>query len=86
MTFNLPLSSSVSNLFGNWLNEVANKDKSHIRVGVWALLWAIWTARNNFIYRFGQALDPYVVFSTAGGVAIGHEYWVQLFGDGSTRF
>jgi hypothetical protein len=37
-------------------------------------------------YRFGQALDPHVAFSTAGRGAIGHEYWVQLFNNGCTGF
>jgi hypothetical protein len=37
-------------------------------------------------YSFGYPLDPYVVFSPAGGVASGYEYWVQPFGDGSTGY
>jgi hypothetical protein len=51
MTFNLPPPSSVSNLFGNWLNGVPKKDKGHIRVSVCALLWAIWTVCNDFIFN-----------------------------------
>jgi hypothetical protein len=37
-------------------------------------------------YSFGYPLDPYVVFSPAGEAASGHEYWVQLIGDGSTGY
>jgi hypothetical protein len=48
MTFNLPPPSNISNMFRNWLNGIAKKDKGHIRVGVHALLWAIWTIRNDF--------------------------------------
>jgi hypothetical protein len=51
MTFNIPLPSNITNLFGNWLNGVAKKDKDHIRVGVCALLWAIWNVRNNFTFN-----------------------------------
>jgi hypothetical protein len=39
------------NTFGNWLNGVPKKDKEHIRVGVCALFWAIWTVRNDFIFN-----------------------------------
>jgi hypothetical protein len=51
MTFNIPPPANVSNLFGNWLNGVTKKNKGHIRVGVCALLWAIWNVRNNFIFN-----------------------------------
>jgi hypothetical protein len=51
MTFNIPPPSNITNLFGNWLNGVAKKDKEHIRVGVCALLWAIWNVRNDFTFN-----------------------------------
>ena len=51
MTFNMPAPANVTNLFGNWLNGVAKKDKGHIRVGVCALLWAIWNVCNDFIFN-----------------------------------
>jgi hypothetical protein len=51
MTFNIHAPSNVTNLFGNWLNGVSIKDKGHIRVGVCALLWAIWNIRNDFIFN-----------------------------------
>jgi hypothetical protein len=96
MTFNIPPPTNVTNMFGNCLNGVAKKDKGHIRVGVCALLWVIWTVRNDVSinkkkfpifyagYSFGYLLDPYVVLSPARGCALGHRYWVQPFGDGST--
>jgi hypothetical protein len=84
-------------LFGNWLNGVAKKDKDHIRVGVCALLWAVWNVRNDFTfqmklsiifagYSFGYPLYPYVVLFAAGGATPGYGYWVQPSGDGSTGF
>jgi hypothetical protein len=51
MTFNIPPPTNVTNTFGNWLNGVPKKDKEHIRVGVCALFWAIWTVRNDFIFN-----------------------------------
>jgi hypothetical protein len=42
MTFNKHHPANITNLFGNWLNGVAKKDKGHIRAGMCALLWAIW--------------------------------------------
>jgi hypothetical protein len=51
MTFNIPPQTNATNMFGNWLNGVAKKDKGHIRVGVCALLWAIWTVRNDVIFN-----------------------------------
>ena len=98
MTFNIPSPLNITNLFGNWLNGVAKKDKAHIRVGVCALLWAIWNVRNGCIfnkkkfsiifagYSHGYPLDPYVVLSSPGGRAPGFGYWVQPTGDGSTGF
>jgi hypothetical protein len=98
MTFNIPPPANVSNLFGNWLNGVTKKNKGHIRVGVCALLWAIWNVRNDFIfnkknfpsflqvYSTSYSLDPYAVLSPAGGCAPGYGYWVQPLGDGSTGF
>jgi hypothetical protein len=74
MTFNIRPPVNITNLFGNWLNGVANKDKGYIRVGVCALLWAIWNVRNDFVfnkkklsiipagYPYGYALDPYMFY------------------------
>jgi hypothetical protein len=39
ITFNIYPPANITNLFGNWLNGVAKKDKGLIRVGVCALLW-----------------------------------------------
>jgi hypothetical protein len=37
-------------------------------------------------YFFGYPLNPYVVFSPAGGAVPEHGYWVQPFGGGSTGY
>lgn len=41
ITFNFPPPTSITNLFGNWLNGVEKKLKAHMRMGVSAFCWAI---------------------------------------------
>jgi hypothetical protein len=50
-TYNIPPSSNVTNMFGNWLNGVNKKDKFYIRIGVSAICWSIWTSRNDIIFN-----------------------------------
>ena len=50
-TYNIPPPSSVTNLFGNWLNGVDAKTKARIRIGVSALCWAIWNCRNDIVFN-----------------------------------
>ena len=47
MTFSLSPPANVTNLFGNWLSGIAKKDLIQIRVGVYAIVWAIWNVRNE---------------------------------------
>jgi hypothetical protein len=45
--------------------------------------------KNTFIlagYSHGYPLDPYVVLSPTRGAASSDGFWVQPFGDGSSRF
>ena len=51
MTFSITPPSNINNLFGNWLGGVDKKTKTHIRVGVCAILWSIWHVRNDFIFN-----------------------------------
>lgn len=51
ISFNLPTPTSSTNLFGNWLKGVHPKLKAQIRVGVCALLWAIWNCRNGCVFN-----------------------------------
>jgi hypothetical protein len=48
-TYNIPPPSNVTNMFGNWLNGVEKIDKAHIRIGISAICWSIWTSRNDII-------------------------------------
>jgi hypothetical protein len=50
-TFNIPPPANITNLFGNWLNGIGKKTKALIRVGVCALVWAIWNCRNDVVFN-----------------------------------
>ncbi|WP_205016130.1 hypothetical protein, partial [Pseudonocardia sp. EV170527-09] len=49
MTFNIKPPNDIRNLFDNWLHGVSKKEKVQKRVGVCALLWALWNVRNDYI-------------------------------------
>jgi hypothetical protein len=94
LAFSISPPSNITNLFGNWLSGIAKKDLIQIRVGVCAIVWAIWNVRNDFIfnkqkphcYSLGHILDLYVVLYPSRGAASCHGVWVQPFGDGRTGF
>uniref|UniRef100_A0A453ELD5 Uncharacterized protein n=1 Tax=Aegilops tauschii subsp. strangulata TaxID=200361 RepID=A0A453ELD5_AEGTS len=41
----------INTLFGTWLNGVDIHIAKHIRIGICALLWAIWNTRNDMIFN-----------------------------------
>jgi hypothetical protein len=51
LAFSISPPSNITNLFGNWLSGIAKKDLIQIRVGVCAIVWAIWNVRNDFIFN-----------------------------------
>jgi hypothetical protein len=42
---------SIANIFGNWLNEIDNRFKKHIRVGAIAFIWSLWLCRNDKVFN-----------------------------------
>jgi hypothetical protein len=38
-------------MFGNWLNGVEQHIKARIRLGVCALVWALWKCRNDTVFN-----------------------------------
>jgi hypothetical protein len=50
ISLNLPPPRNITNMFGNWLMGVDKKESAQIRVGVCALLWALWNVRNDYIF------------------------------------
>ena len=50
-TYNIPPPSNTTNMFGNWLNGVDQDTKARIRIGICALLWALWNCRNDVVFN-----------------------------------
>jgi hypothetical protein len=82
MNFGLAPHKNVINLFGNWLKGISKKDLIQIRVGVCAMIWALWNNRNDYVfnrpeklflagYSYGYPLDPYAVLPPTRGAAEG---------------
>jgi hypothetical protein len=49
MAFGTP--QNVRNLYGDWLHVVHEIVKNQNRVGICALLWAVWHVRNDLILK-----------------------------------
>ena len=50
-TFNVYPPTSIANLFGSWLNGIDRVTKARIRIGVAAILWALWNCRNDIVFN-----------------------------------
>jgi hypothetical protein len=71
-TYGLAQPTSISDLFGSWLNGVEKKTKAIIRVGVSALCWSIWRCRNDIIFDKKTNLHfLQVIYSMV--------HWIQLW-------
>ena len=51
IAFNITPPTSINMLFGTWLDGVDSDIARHIRVGVCALLWAVWNCRNDLVFN-----------------------------------
>jgi hypothetical protein len=51
MSFGLAPPKNIKNLFGNWLTGIPKQDLVNIRVGVCAVLWALWNTRNDVVFN-----------------------------------
>ena len=51
VSFNITPPLTISHLFDNWLAGVEPKSAAHIRVGACALLWSLWTCRNDVAFN-----------------------------------
>jgi hypothetical protein len=54
--------TSVANIFGHWLDGISNRFRTQIRVGVIALLWALWLCRNNLVFEGKNSSPLQVIF------------------------
>jgi hypothetical protein len=68
-TYNIPPPISVTNVFGNWLNEIDKKMKSRIRVEVYVLIWVNWNYQNDVM--FNRCAKPKKIASYSQGCFIG---------------
>ena len=51
LAFNITPPNTINTLFGTWLDELDSETARHIRVGVCALLWAVWNCRNDLVFN-----------------------------------
>lgn len=69
ITFNVIPPTCINSIFTTWLNEVDVRVSKLIRIGICALLWAIWNTRNNIIFngkKFNNFLQ--VIFRTTSWI------------------
>jgi hypothetical protein len=58
--------SSITNVFGNWLNRIDNRFKKHIRVGVIAFIWSLWLCRNDNVFNDKNSSILQVIYRATG--------------------
>ena len=54
MAFNIVPAVSIAALFGAWLAGMEHNTAARIRIGICALLWAIWSCKNDMIFNKQQ--------------------------------
>ena len=97
IAFNITPPNSVVTLFETWLVGIESKTARDIRVGVCALLWAIWNCRNDLAFKNNNysffagfipsyCADPYVVVTHSDGGQGAFGYWIYPLGDGSSGY
>jgi hypothetical protein len=92
IAFNITPPNTINTLFGTWLDGIDSETARHIRVGVCALLWAVWNCRNDLVFNrttnihFLQVIFRYVVATHSDGCQGAYGYWVYPVGDGSTGY
>ena len=98
LAFNITPPNTINTLFGTWLDGLDSETARHIRVGVCALLWAVWNYRNHLVfnritknsfiagYLTCYYTHPYVVATHSDGGQGVFGYWIYPLGDGSTGY
>ena len=70
--FNINPFTSISNMFGTWLNGIDSPTKACICIGVSALLWAIWNSRNDIVFNKMEGAHFLRVINRA-------TYWIHMW-------
>jgi hypothetical protein len=73
-TFDIPPPTNITNMFGNWINDIDKKTKPRICIGVSALCWSVWSYRNNTIFNIKKDSTN---FLQVIHMAV---HWIQLSG------
>jgi hypothetical protein len=60
------LPSSITNVFGNWLNGIDNRFKKHIRVGAIAFIWSLWLCINDKVFNDKNSSILQVIYMAVG--------------------
>ena len=89
IAFNINPPVDIASLFGMWLAGVDQITAARIRIGICALIWAIWNCRNDMIFNIQHFLnilaghlqsynmDPYIVLTHSYGLQGAFGYWVH---------
>ena len=72
LAFSIIPPTNITNLFGNWLSGVAKAEKVQIRVGVCALLCALWNVRNDYIFNNAKSTSFMQVIPLA-------THWIRMW-------
>jgi hypothetical protein len=70
--FNISPPTTVSNLFGTWLDGVDKLTKQKIRIGTSAVCWSMWNCRNDIIFNRSNGATFLQVIRMA-------VHWIQLW-------
>ena len=69
IAFNIIPPVSIESLFGTWLAGVDHITASRIRIGICALMWAIWNFKNDMIFNRQHILTfLQVIFSATAQI------------------
>ena len=71
-TFNIYPPTSIPNMFGSWLNGIDKGSKARIRIGIAAILCALWNCRNEIIFNKSSSTHYLQVIHKA-------MYWTHLW-------
>uniref|UniRef100_A0A452YGX2 Uncharacterized protein n=1 Tax=Aegilops tauschii subsp. strangulata TaxID=200361 RepID=A0A452YGX2_AEGTS len=52
---------SMQECLGSWLNSFGKEDKKLVLVGISAICWALWKARNGVIFENKRISDPMTI-------------------------
>jgi hypothetical protein len=58
LAFGIRAPSSVSNMFGNWLEGFNHNIRNIVLLGAASICWALWLIRNDFVFKRKTIYSP----------------------------